>query len=254
MAKFGYFNYGLNVLWSLSVEEVFYFTFPLLCLVFRKTWLIVIVWIAAIVYGPIYRGHHADDEILFLYGYFACFDAIALGCCMAVLSNYLRGENTNPSSHRVASAVRAPKEVAKRGIRFSPAARNIVQALAAIFMAWIYLRQPIDEAAIWGPTLMALGAAVFVLAEAAAPPSQIVTSLLRWEPIGCLGQRSYELYLFHVVVLAAMRNFIGGRNDIAARQKPLWFLLFLTLATVVAAMIAHFYSEPLNQRIRRLLA
>jgi peptidoglycan/LPS O-acetylase OafA/YrhL len=244
MAKFGYFNYGLNVLWSLSVEEVFYLTFPLLCLVFRKTWRIVIVWIAAILYGPLYRSHHADNEILFLYGYFACFDAIALGCCMAVLSNYLRDEN----------AVRVPREVPKRRTGLSPAVRNIVQAVAAIFMAWIYLRRPIDEAAIWGPTLMAMGAALFVLSEAAAVPSPNAPFLWKREPIGWFGQRSYELYLFHIVVLAAMRYFIGGRNEIAARQKPLWFLFFLALATVVAAAIARFYSEPLNHRIRRLLA
>jgi len=254
MAKFGYFNYGLNVLWSLSVEEVFYFTFPLLCLVLRKGWLIVIVWIAAILYGPIYRSHHADNEILFLYGYFACFDAIALGCCMALLSKFLRGENGTSSSTRVENALHAPKDETKRRIGFSPVVRNIVQGVAAIFMAWIYLRQPIDEAAIWGPTLMAMGAALFVLAEAAAPLSSNAPLLVKWEPIGWLGQRSYELYLFHVVVLAAMRNFIDGRDDIHARQKPLWFLLFLVLAIMVAATIARFYSEPLNHRIRRSLA
>ena len=85
---------------------------------------------------------------------------------------------------------------------------------------------------------MALGAAVFVLAGSSCASLANRNVVIEVELIGRPGQRSYELYLFHVVVLAAMRNFIGGRNDIAARQKPLWFLLFLTLATVVAAMIA----------------
>jgi peptidoglycan/LPS O-acetylase OafA/YrhL len=253
MAKFGYFNYGLNVLWSLSVEEVFYLTFPLLCLTLRKTRLIVIVWIAAIVFGPIYRSHHVDDEILFLYGYFACFDAIAWGCCMAVLANFVGRSSSEESSSR-----------GKLAIRFSATARNIVQGCAAIFMAWIYLRQGIDDAAVWGPTLMAAGAALFVLVEGIYSPAAKDCDekqrrgyrriLAKWELVGWLGQRSYELYLFHVVVLAGMRNFIAGRQNISAQRKPWWFLLFLLLAVVVAATIARFYSEPLNRRIRRMLA
>jgi peptidoglycan/LPS O-acetylase OafA/YrhL len=223
MAKYGYFNYGLNVLWSLSVEEVFYLTFPLLCVTLRKTWLIVAVWVAAIVYGPLYRSHHVDDEIRFLYGYFACFDAIALGCCMALLA---------------------------RTLTVSNAARNALQSVAAVLVACIYLWQPIGDTPIWGPTLMAAGASIFVLAEGAARPAEHVNQLLEWEPIGWLGRRSYELYLFHVVILAGMRNVIPGRRELAPDQKPLWFLVFLVLATAVAAAIARFYSDPLNQRVR----
>ena len=227
MAKVGYFNYGLNILWSLSVEEVFYLTFPLLCLALRKTWLIVAVWIAAILFGPTYRSWHSDDEIRFLYGYFACFDAIAMGCCMALLA---------------------------RKLEVRGATRNIVQACAAIFIAWIYLRRSIDEAAIFGPTLIAAATALFVLVEGASRPSSNPKPLLKLEPIGWLGQRSYELYLFHIVVLAGMRNFINDRADLSPHQKPFWFLLFLVLSTIVAATIARFYSEPLNNRIRRLFA
>src|SRR6185312_3756499 len=36
MANAGWFNYCLNILWSLSVEEVFYLMFPLLCVFVKK--------------------------------------------------------------------------------------------------------------------------------------------------------------------------------------------------------------------------
>jgi peptidoglycan/LPS O-acetylase OafA/YrhL len=227
MAHVGYFNYGMNVLWSLSVEEVFYFTFPLLCLALPKTRLILAVWIAAILFGPMYRSWHTDDELRFLYGYFACFDAIAMGCCTALLARTF-------------------------AVCFSPVARSVVQACAALFITWIYLRQSIGDAPIFGPTLIAAATALFLLAEGASRPAPSAPSRLRWEPLGWFGQHSYELYLFHCVVLALLRNIIDG-DRLSPYQKPLWFLLFLALTTLVAALISRFYSEPLNHGIRRYL-
>jgi peptidoglycan/LPS O-acetylase OafA/YrhL len=225
MAKVGYFNYGLNILWSLSVEEVFYITFPLLCLVLRKNWLIICVWIAAIVYGPVYRSRHLDDDIHYLYGYFACFDAIAMGCCTALLAQRMR----------VPSAV-----------------RNAAQAGAAVFIAWIYLRGSIGDHAIFGPTLVAAGAALFLLVEGASRPSPGTRALLRFEPLGWFGRHSYELYLFHIVVLALMRNVVDN-EALRTNYKPLWFLAFVMVSAMAAAIVARYYSEPLNHRIRKLL-
>lgn len=231
MAKVGYFNYGLNILWSLSVEEVFYLVFPLLCLLLRRDALILCVWLAAIIFGPIYRSHHADDEIKFLYGYFACFDAIAMGCCVALLSR--------------SSLVR---DVFRRPIG------RLLQLAACAFIAWIYLRKDIDSAAIFGPSLVAAGTALFLFVEGAIQGSSaevhsqnLLQRLLT--PLAWFGSHSYELYLFHIVVLAFMRN-AYDRHTLPASDKPLWFLLFLLLATLLAALMARLYSEPLNARIR----
>jgi peptidoglycan/LPS O-acetylase OafA/YrhL len=227
MAKVGYFNYGLNILWSLSVEEVFYLVFPLLCLLLRRDSLILGAWCVAIVFGPIYRSWHADNEIRFLYGYFACFDAIAMGCCVALLS---------------------------RSFRVSDHARRAAQLTACAFIAWIYLRDDIDSSAIFGPTLIAAGAAVFLFAEGAnrtsiaeAGSQNLFKRTLR--PLAWFGSHSYELYLFHIVVLAFMRN-VYDRHSLPEGYKPLWFLLFLLLATLLANLVARLYSEPLNRWIR----
>jgi hypothetical protein len=56
----------------------------------RRTWLIVGVCIIAIVVGPIYRSQHIDNEIFFMYGYLACFDAIAFGCLTALLARRMK--------------------------------------------------------------------------------------------------------------------------------------------------------------------
>jgi peptidoglycan/LPS O-acetylase OafA/YrhL len=240
MAQVGYFNYGLNILWSLSVEEVFYLVFPLLSLLLRRDAWILCVWAAAIIFGPIYRSHHADDEIKFLYGYFACFDAIAMGCGVALLSRKTQ------VGHAVGRLV--GPEVVRRPVQ------RLVQLAACAFIAWIYLRRDIDGSAIFGPSLVAAGTALFLFVEGAAQSSSaeahsqnLFQQLLR--PLAWFGSHSYELYLFHIVVLAFMRN-IYERHSLPASYKPLWLLFFLLLATLLAALIARFYSEPLNARIR----
>jgi len=82
----GWFNYPLEVLWSLSVEEVFYLAFPLLCLLLRREPRLLAFWAAVIVAGPLYRLAHQGNEGGYLYAYAASFDGIAIGCCTALLA------------------------------------------------------------------------------------------------------------------------------------------------------------------------
>jgi len=230
MSKYGYFNYCINIFWSLSVEEVFYIAFPLLCVMLRKPRWIVPVWLAAIVAGPIYRSFNSHNEIRFLYGYLACFDAIAMGCIVAV-------------------AVRN----VKAGWMIQPI-RMIMQLVSLLFMTWIFLRAGIDTVPVWGTSLMALGAAVFLYAEGAcnaAEGSSMADKLV--SPIAWFGKHSYELYLFHIVLLAGMRS-IPMTHTLSPESKPFWFVVFVGCSAVVAWGIARFYSEPLNRRLRARLA
>jgi peptidoglycan/LPS O-acetylase OafA/YrhL len=64
-----------------------------------------------------------------------------------------------------------------------------------------------------------------------------------------MGQHSYECYLFHIVVLALMRNAIAKDELSYAGSLP-WLLLFLILTGVVAALVSRFISEPANAAIR----
>jgi peptidoglycan/LPS O-acetylase OafA/YrhL len=82
----GWVNYALGVLWSLSVEEMFYLSFPLLCRVMRRECRLLAFWVGVIIVGPVYRFMHQGAEEQFLYAYLACFDGIAVGCCTALLA------------------------------------------------------------------------------------------------------------------------------------------------------------------------
>src|SRR5471032_3636698 len=75
MQSAGYFNYCLNVYWSLSVEEMFYLALPAACVLQKPRPMFVLLCLAAIVAGPMYRSAHTDNEIYYMYAYLACFDA-----------------------------------------------------------------------------------------------------------------------------------------------------------------------------------
>lgn len=221
MQTAGYFNYCLNVYWSLSVEKVFYLLLPLSCLLLRRSWLIVLLCCAAIIAGPAYRSQHPDNEIYFMYGYLACFDAIAIGCLTALL---------------------AQREV--------PNARQgrALRIAGGVALAALYLRG-IDGHQIFGFTLVALASAVFLLgsaAEAATAERAPRRSVLRW-----FGRHSYEIYLFHIIVLAGMRNLVEDKAHLSYGARLPWLLLFLCLTALTAAVVARYVSEPANAALRR---
>jgi peptidoglycan/LPS O-acetylase OafA/YrhL len=64
MQSQGWFNYCLNIYWSLSVEEVFYLALPVSCLILRRKWLMVLACLALIIYAPIYRVHASMPLLL----------------------------------------------------------------------------------------------------------------------------------------------------------------------------------------------
>ena len=59
------------MLWSLSVEEVFYLSFPLLCIALRRKGRLLAFLAVVVAIGPVYRATHSGDEGGFLYAYFA---------------------------------------------------------------------------------------------------------------------------------------------------------------------------------------
>jgi len=223
MQSAGWFNYCLNIYWSLSVEEVFYLGLPLAFLLVRRRWLIAALCLCLIVIAPIYRHAHADNELFFECGYLACFDAIAMGCLTAFLMRQFKPEGT---------------------------VSTVLRAVACIAFTIIYLRG-IDTHEATSFSLIALCTALYLVAsvrdERASVATGRGTGFIRW-----LGRHSYELYLFHIVVLALMRNVWDKRTLPAAAWTP-WLALFLASSALVAMLVARFVSEPANRAIRSRL-
>lgn len=222
----GWVNYPLGVLWSLSVEEVFYLSFPVLCLALRQESRLLAFWIVIIIVGPLYRAAHQGDEGGFLYGYLACFDGIAIGCCTALLA----------------------RRIPMRGL-----AATILQALTVAAMTFLYLYRPIGQTNVLGVTAIALGTAVLLLGAHYRPSGSVlghsrVLAGLRW-----FGRLSYELYLFHLIVLGGLRTMFPP-GVVVGDEKLALLTAFFLLSAALGVAVARLYAEPLNRGIRRSMA
>ena len=222
--RVGWVNYALGILWSLSVEEVFYLSFPIACLL-KRTAFLVVFWSVFIVIGPIWRVLHQDNEAQFLYSYLASFDGIAIGCCTALLASH----------------------TTLHGRWMAPAG-----AFVALAMAVFYLVLPINVTNVYGVTLMALGTAFLLLLahnrRADVPVDRTrIFAMLAW-----FGRLSYELYLFHLIVLGLIRSAYPVES-VAGNEKLVLLVVYLSCAALLAAIVSRAYSEPLNRAIRSSL-
>lgn len=232
MEKYGYFNYAMNIYWSLSVEEVFYLLFPIICLIAKNKNLLLLFLFSCMIISPLYRSLHADNDIIYMYSYLACFDAIAFGCFTALIKDY--------------SFMKALK-------------KNYIQLGAIIVLVFTYLAG-IKNHEIFGFSLIAGATAILLLGakntqsvegnnNRRARRHKILHTINLFFQF--LGKLSYELYLFHIIILGLIRDIIGT-SGFGALQTTLLLMLYLTASIFFSHLIARFYSEPLNQKIRRL--
>lgn len=214
-----WFNYAMNICWSLSVEEVFYLTFPFLVRFARVRWQLLVA-IVFILVGPAYRWLHRDDENYFLYGYLACFDQIAIGCLAAL--------------------------IAARKFGWSALMRRAGSVLCAVVLAYVYL-QGFNGHEAFGFTCLALATAGLLICIADLDASKLGARLMR--PLSWVGSHSYELYLFHLIVLGILAG-IWPKATIELNAKLPLMALFFVLSMIVAAFAARFIGNPLNQYLR----
>lgn len=219
MERVGYFNYAMNIYWSLSVEEVFYLLYPLVLVVARRRWQLVVMACVAIVVGPAYRWVHSDDELFFMYGNLACVDMLVFGCVAAVAADL---------------------------VTWTAPVRRVLAVLSFLAMAWVYM-QGIGGNEAFGATLLGIAAAVFLVAVSRLSPGSIARRA--GGPLPWFGAHSYELYLFHIVVLGIMVDLVP-RAAMAPERKLPMLALFFMLSAVFAWAVARFYGDPINRRLR----
>ncbi len=224
-ARRGYLPGSWDILWSLSVEEMFYLFFPWVCRLFGRTKLLIAILLAFVVLGPLGRTVFAHgNEVWSEYSYLGSMDAIALGCLTAL---FLASNQLSPSMLRVIGSIGVA--ILIFGLGFP------IQA-----SKWGMGRTGLDM------TNLALGACMVILA---ATTTQWRSP--RWlKPLVALGQRSYEVYLVHMFVVFAMFNlFLEIGRPMAG--VPVLFLAVILTAGAFGDLTARFYSEPMNRFLRR---
>jgi peptidoglycan/LPS O-acetylase OafA/YrhL len=220
----GYLPGNWDILWSLSVEEMFYLFFPLAARLLGRGKLFVILLFAFIAAGPFARTILSHgNEVWQEYSYLGGMDAIALGCLTALL-------------------------LARR--TFSPRFLRIFATLGALLLIFslCFTRQPLAVALSnmgLDMTLIALATCFIIIA--AAQSSWRAPRFL--SPLINLGQRSYEVYLTHMFVVFAMFGIFLHIGQPLSAVIPL-FLIVTGLSALLGEIVARLYSEPLNRLIR----
>jgi peptidoglycan/LPS O-acetylase OafA/YrhL len=220
----GYLPGGWDILWSLSVEEVFYLFFPLVARLLGRGRLLVALLLSLVVIGPFARTVFAQgNEVWREYSYLGGMDAIALGCLTALLLSRFR------------FSIRALWMIGSIGVAFL----ILILSFSIRVRTWGLARSGLDM------TILAVGTCLVIIAVTQA----------KWRsprfinPVLNLGQRSYEVYLTHMfVVFGAFQVFIWGGKPMSA--VPALFLLVIFISGLLGEVVARFYSEPMNQWIR----
>ena len=221
----GYLPGNWDILWSLSVEEMFYLFFPPVCrLLGRGKWLVAFLLIL-VVLGPFGRTILAHgNEVWREYSYLGGMDAIALGCLTAIAGSRIK--------------------ISRRAI-------GVLAGLGTVLVLFILGLS--NQAEAWGlersgldMTVLAIGSCMVITAAAET----------RWKsprvvlPLISLGRRSYEVYLTHMfVVFAAFGLFKAAGLSLAA--VPALFISVILISGLLGGLVARFYSEPMNRRIRQ---
>jgi peptidoglycan/LPS O-acetylase OafA/YrhL len=217
-----------DILWSLSVEEMFYLFFPIACWIFRRGRYLAIPLCIFGILGPFARMKAFNPNPVWReYSYLGGMDAIALGCLTAIVL------------HRMT--------LSKRAVWMS----GIVGALLLIFSLGFSIR-----AYTWGLgrnglniTLIAFGTCLLIAAFSAIdwrPPMVLAPVLLA-------GRRSYEVYLTHEFLIVGLLTGFVALGKPMSGVAPL-FVSSMVLAVLLGTLVAAFYSEPMNRWIRTRLS
>jgi len=220
----GYLPANWDILWSLSVEEMFYLFFPLVCLALgRRRWLVALLLIF-VAFGPVSRTLLADgNEVWREYSYLGGMDAIALGCLTAIASSR------------------------------TTLARGVIWVLGILGTMLILFGLGFsDQAEAWGlartgldMTIVAVGTCMVIAAAADT----------RWKgpraisPLLALGRRSYEIYLTHMFVVFALFGLYKSAG-LPLIALPVLFISVILLSGLLGELVARSYSEPMNRLIR----
>ena len=223
-ARRGYLPGPWDILWSLSVEEMFYLFFPLVCLLFGRRKLLVAVLCGFILLGPFGRTvfTHGND-IWQEKSYLGGMDAIAMGCLTALLT------------WRVRLSSRQFRAVGAVGIAM------------LVFMLCFSRRAYTWGLGTVGLDMTVLGVGTCLVIVAASQSQWKAPRVLN--PLLDLGQRSYEVYLTHMfVVLALFGLFVKLGKPMPG--VPVLFVATAILAAILGDAVAKFYSEPMNRWLR----
>lgn len=224
----GYLPASWDVLWSLSIEEVFYLAFPLICLTLRKDWLLapclaVLAFsqpftLAAITHNPIWR------EKAYLPG----MAGIAAGVLAAMAAAHFHPRSRWPRFALQIGGACGIFTILGFEDNLFPAIRFGVILILTLSTAALVLGFHLQARAVSGWSLKGT----------------------RW--LQSFGRLSYEIYLTHMFVVLSVVRIFESRH-FSLWWGILWYAPTILLAWVLGWLVAKYFSTPCERALRRKL-
>jgi peptidoglycan/LPS O-acetylase OafA/YrhL len=228
----GYLPGNWDILWSLSVEELFYLGFPVACVLLARgkagTRPLIALLAVFVLLGPFARTilAHGNDTWQ-EYSYLGGMDAIALGCLTAL---FITG-----------------RTFTRRTLATLLATGLALMILCLVFSPQLWT---------WGVTrhgltmtLLALGTCMVIAVAAQIGNQRNARASRALSPLLAYGRRSYEIYLTHMFLVYACFDVFSAHGS-PLRAIPILFVVTILLAGILGSLVARFFSEPANRFLR----
>ena len=221
----GYLPGNWDVLWSLSIEEVFYLGFPLACLLLRRDALMALLLCAFAMALPWLLSSLDDaSEIWKEKAYLPGMSAIGTGVLGALAVAHWQAPRWAAQSLGMVGAL----------------------GLFAVFIAMPFWWPLLQDGVMLLLTFSTLCVLVACRLRESKRPLPGFGWLRRW------GQLSYEIYLTHMfVVYGAVRLFRASGGDLA--RGWLWYLPALLLCWLLGSVVERYLSAPCERWLRARL-
>ena len=218
----GYLPGNWDVLWSLSIEEVFYLGFPIVCLLTRRSGILVPMLVLLALSLPWTHAALAGNEIWQEKAYLPGMAAIATGVLGALIVQ-----------------------------RWCSVSRGIAWALGMTGALGLYLVM-FEGKLLWQTMrdgyMLVLTAAALCLVLASAWTTGVTPRRgLGW--LRSWGRLSYEIYLTHMfVVYGTVRIFKAMGGDMSLGF--LWYVPALALCWLLGHLVERYVSTPAERWLR----
>jgi len=128
-----------------------------------------------------------------------------------------------------------------------------MQAFGLGIIVWRYFYAQITVDHIIGPSVVALGAAIFLLgAGVSAHVANVSRIRAAFFPLQVLGRRSYEIYLLHMPLLVVLQTWVVGPQ--LGRHSIIMLACFLILMGAIGELVGRCFTDPITKlaRARRI--